>query len=198
MRTSAPVIAPFFRSDLQARLLALLLLGSETELSAADIQSQLGASRAGIHKELTRLMDAGVIERRMIGRAALYRPAAASPLLEPLTMLVERTIGIEPELRRRLRDVDGVEAAVLFGSFASGAAVGPASDVDVLVIGRPDRDALEREMRFVEQIAGREINLSVYDPADWQQRVQRGSGFAATVLQRPLVALIGTVPGVDR
>ena len=142
-------------------------------------------------------MDAGVIERRMVGRSALYRRAEASPLLEPLTTLVERTLGLEPELRKRLGGLDGVEAAAIFGSWAAGT-IGPRSDVDVLVIGEPDADELERAARAVERLAGREVNLTLYDRADWAKRVADGSGFASTVLERPLIPLVGEIPGVSR
>jgi predicted nucleotidyltransferase/biotin operon repressor len=195
MRTSAPALAPFFRSDLQARLLAALLLGADAEVSAADLQAQTGASRAGVHQELQRLMDAGVIERRMVGRTALYRRAASSPLLEPLTMLVERTVGAEPELRRRLAAVPGVLAAAIYGSWAAGASIHPSSDVDVLVIGEPDADRLEREVRAVERQVGRDVSLTVFDADEWAERVAGRAGFAATVLERPLIALVGQIPG---
>ena len=190
----APSLAPFFRSELQAALLAVLLLGSDEELSAAELQRRSGASRSGVHKELQRLADAGIVERRTVGRSSLYRRAEDSPLLDPLTALVERTLGVEPELRRRLAEMDGIEAAAIFGSWADGS-VGPRSDVDVLVIGTPDADALERAARAVERLAGREVNLTLYDGRDWRERVARGAGFAATVLDRPLITLIGAIPG---
>jgi predicted nucleotidyltransferase len=148
-----------------------------------------------VHQELQRLLDAGVVERRTVGRTGLFRRASASPLLEPLTALVERTLGVEPALRRRLRDVRGIEAAAIYGSWAAETSVSPTSDVDVLVIGEPDRDQLEAAAREVEQLAGREISFAVYDPADWAERVARGSGFATTVLGRPLVRLMGAIPG---
>src|SRR3954463_7578773 len=120
MRTQAFTLAPFFRSELQANLLAALLLGLDAEVTAGELQERLGASRSGVHKELQRLIDAGVVQRRNVGRRALYRPAADSPIMEPLTTLVERTFGVELELRRRLADVEGIEAAALFGSWAGG------------------------------------------------------------------------------
>jgi DNA-binding transcriptional ArsR family regulator len=195
MRTSSPAIAPFFRSDLQARILAALLLGPVAEISAADLRRRVGASSSGVNQELQRLRDAGVVERRMVGRAALYRRAGASPLVEPLTALVERTLGVEPELRRRLSDIEGIEAAAIYGSWAAGSSVTPVSDVDVLVIGHPDRDRLEQVARDVERLIGRDVSLAVYDPDDWDERVAQGAGFAATVLGRPLTPLVGTIAG---
>jgi predicted nucleotidyltransferase len=194
----SPPLAPFFRSELQARVLALLLLGADEELTAADVQERLGASRSGVHQELRRLLDAGVLERRSVGRTALYRPARESPVVGPLTELVQRTIGVESELRRRLSAVPGVEAAAIYGSWAAGTQIGPLSDVDVLVIGDPDADELERAARAVEQLSGREVNLTLYDRTEWEERLERGSGFASTVLDRPLVELHGQIPGVGR
>jgi predicted nucleotidyltransferase len=194
MRTQPPAIAPFFRSQLQARLLAALLLSATEEVGVSELQDRLGASRSGIHQELGRLLDAGILTRRMVGRSALYRPAEDSPLVEPLRTLVERTVGVEPELRRALAAIDGVEAAAIYGSWAAGTSVRPLSDVDVLVIGDADADALERAIREVERRAGREVNLTRYDRDDWLERVRQGSGFARTVLDRPRIALVGEIP----
>lgn len=194
MRTQPPAIAPFFRSQLQARLLAALLLSATEEVGVPELQDRLGASRSGINQELGRLLDAGILTRRMVGRSALYRPAADSPLVGPLRTLVERTVGVEPELRRALAAVDGVEAAAIYGSWAAGTSVRPLSDVDVLVIGDADADALERAIRRVERLAGREVNLTRYDRDDWLERVRQGSGFARTVLDRPRIALVGEIP----
>jgi predicted nucleotidyltransferase len=194
MRTQPPAIAPFFRSQLQARLLAALFLSATEEVGVPELQNRLGASRSGINQELGRLLDAGILTRRMVGRSALYRPAEDSPLVEPLRTLVERTVGVEPELRRALAAVDGVEAAAIYGSWAAGTSVRPLSDVDVLVIGDADADALERAIREVERLAGREVNLTRYDRDDWLERVRQGSGFARTVLDRPRIALVGEIP----
>jgi DNA-binding transcriptional ArsR family regulator len=195
MRTKSPALVPLFRSDLQARLLAVLLLGAHEEMTAAELQERLGASRTGVHQELRRLLDAGVLERRSVGRTALYRPARDSPILGPLTELVQRTIGVESELRRRLAEIPGIEAAAIYGSWAAGTRIAPTSDVDVLVIGQPDPDQLEHAVRAVERLSGREVNLTLYDRADWLERLERGSGFAATVLDRTLIRLHGDVPG---
>lgn len=198
MRTRSPAIAPFFRSQLQARLLAALLLSPHEEIGVTELQDRLGASRSGINQELGRLLAAGILERRLVGRAALYRPAEDSPLVEPLRQLVERTVGVEPELQRVLAPIEGIEAAAIYGSWAAGTSVRPNSDVDVLVIGDADAAALEQAVRTVERLVGRDVNLTSYDRDDWLDRVRRGSGFARTVLDRPRVALVGEVPEDDR
>lgn len=198
MRTQSPAIAPFFRSQVQARLLAALLLSPHGEIGVTELQDRVGASRSGINQELSRLLAAGILERRLVGRAALYRPAEDSPLVEPLRQLVERTVGVEPELRRVLAPIEGIEAAAIYGSWAAGTSVRPDSDIDVLVIGDADAAALEQAVRQVERLVGRDVNLTSYDRDEWLDRVRRRSGFARTVLDRPRVVLVGEVPEDDR
>lgn len=193
MRTSAPSELPLFRSELQAQLLSALLASPGDALTAAHLGRLTGGSRASVHRELHRLVAAGIIRREDVGRSALYRAATDSPLFEPLQALVARTLGVEPELRRRLARLEGIEAAAVFGSWAAGRAR-EGSDIDVLVIGDVERADLLRAFADVEDVVRREISVRLYRRAEFEARLDEGSGFLRTVLARPMTPLIGTVP----
>src|SRR6266702_1326653 len=109
---------PLFRSELQLRILALVLLDPDRTWTTPELARRLDAAPVTIHRELHRALDAGLLMREAIGRTYLYRAATDSPLYEPLRLLLERTVGIEVELRSALEDVPGVEAAFIHGSFA--------------------------------------------------------------------------------
>ena len=75
---------------------------------------------------------------------------AVSPLTEPLTDLPLRSFGPGQVLAEELADVAGIESAYLFWSWAAryaGQAGRSPADLDVLVIGTPDRDALDDAAR---------------------------------------------------
>ena len=59
MRTEAPLLAPIFRSDGQARLLSTLLLTGE-ELSVTQLAERAGLAYPTAHREVARLVDAGI------------------------------------------------------------------------------------------------------------------------------------------
>ena len=99
---------------------------------------------------------------------------------------------MEPLLREALRNVDGVEAAAIFGSWAAGQAE-PGSDVDLLVIGEVDRDGLLDSVREMERLTHREIDVTAYRRDEFERRREEGSGFIRTVLAGPLTPLIGEV-----
>lgn len=191
MRTTAPSLLPIFRSDLQAQVLAALLVDSDDGLSVAELADRTGATRSSLHRELHRLRDAGIIERDAVGRSQIYR-AADSLLREPLTELIERTVGIDNLIAERLDALGGIDAAALYGSWAAGR-VGPASDIDLLVVGSVGYERLVDALRPVERRAGREISVKLFRPDEYRERLRARSGFLRTVLDRPVRELVGTL-----
>jgi predicted nucleotidyltransferase len=154
--------------------------------------TRTGGTRSSIQRELARLMEAGVLEREAIGRTSLYRPAD-SPLRDPLSTLIERTLGVAPRLSERLGAIDGIEAAAIYGSWAA-ENVGPSSDIDVVVIGEAVYDDVFTAVAGVERTTGREVHLKLYRPGEFREKLAEGSGFLRTILRRPLVPLVGSLP----
>jgi predicted nucleotidyltransferase len=191
MRTKPPDVLPIFRSDLQARLLAALVLGTD-RLTAQELLDRLGTTSTTLHRELGRLEQAGLIEHERIGRTRRYRAALDSPLYEPLYELMQRTLGVEPLLTQLLGQIPGLEAAAIFGSWAAGDTTA-SSDIDLLVIGDVDRDELLWAVEIVEHEAAREIDLSAYRRDEFDQRRAAGSGFLRTLLRGPMTPLIGEI-----
>ena len=195
MRTSSPGLLPLFRSESQLRLLALLLSDPGKGWTSRELREHLRVPSASVHRELHRLIDAGLVEREAIGRTFQYRAAPDSPLYEPLRQLIELTVGVEAELREELRSFPGVEAAVIHGSWVE-QRVSPTSDVDVLVIGDLDYAALRSRIREIERRVGRQIDLLAYRPDEFRDLVGSGSGIAKGILAGPTKSLVGDLDTV--
>ena len=189
MPTAAP---PIFRSKLQLRLLALIFLAPDRTWTTPELAKRLDATPVTTHRELHRALDSGLLAREAIGRTYLYRAATDSPLYEPLRLLLERTVGVEAELRRALEDVAGVEAAFIHGSFASGDKIKPASDIDVIVLGNADPRALRRRIRQVESLLGRKIDLLAYSRDEFASLAESGNSLIRGIIRGPVTALIGS------
>jgi predicted nucleotidyltransferase len=192
MRTSPPAALPIFRSDLQARLLAAVLLDDGAPLTARELTERTGAKPATLHRELIRLENAGLIRHERVGHTKRYEAATDSPLHDPLRELLARTLGVEPLLQRNLSAVEGIEGAAIFGSWAAGE-TGEESDIDLLVVGDMNRDELLTAVRAVEGQAHREIDVIAYGRDEFERRRAQGSGFLRTVLRGPLTQLVGEV-----
>ena len=83
----------------------------------------------------------------------------------------------------------GIERALIYGSWAArfhGQSGPPPNDIDVLVVGDPQRRALARIARELSQQLGLEMEPHVASPEDYERGA---SGFLRTVRQGPLVEL---------
>jgi predicted nucleotidyltransferase len=180
----------FGRSELRRALLVRLFSDPERELHPSQEARELGYTPQAVARELHRLEAAGMAISVRIGRARRYRADRGSPLFAEVSGLVSKTIGIEALLRDALDGLDGIEEAALFGSYARGE-VTPHSDLDVLVIGTPDREALSERLASVESRVGREINVVTYTRREVDRLLASGDSFVRDVLEGPRVNLVG-------
>jgi DNA-binding transcriptional ArsR family regulator len=67
MRTTAPPLLPLFRSAGQAELLAALFLDPQQEHSIQDLARQADVAYPTAHRELMRLLEAGLVCERRVG-----------------------------------------------------------------------------------------------------------------------------------
>jgi DNA-binding transcriptional ArsR family regulator len=192
MRTEAPLLAPIFRSGGQARLLSALLLTGE-ELSITDLSTQAGLAYPTAHREVARLLDAGILSERQVGRTRLIRANGESPLVEPLREILTVATGPVVFLADELARIDGVESAFLYGSFAARMLgdAGPAPhDIDVMVVGQPDVNAVYEACSRIEVAVHRPVNPTILTAAEFAAP----SGFLDDLRTGPAVAVIGELP----
>jgi predicted nucleotidyltransferase len=189
MRVSIPNVLPLFRSEMQIRLLALLILQPERSWTLSDLASTLHAPTSSVHRELRRIEAAGLLEREESARPHRFVGAQNTPLFGPLRELLQLTLGVEDELKDAL-DVPGVAAAVIHGSWAAGNRR-PDSDIDVVVVGDSDLRDLRRRTRAVAARAGRQIDLMLFSPDEFRAHTREGQGFARHLFDEPVVPLVG-------
>jgi predicted nucleotidyltransferase len=174
------------RSRLQAELLTVVLLTPGREWSLTELAGRAGSSLSSARREMARAEQAGVVSSRRVGSTRLVT-AADSPLTGPLTELLLRSFGPRQVMAEELAGVPGIESAFLFGSWAARYAGQPGrapADIDVLIIGDPDRDELDEAAQRAGTRLAREVNVTVRSPRWWREG---GDGFHAEVTCRPLV-----------
>jgi predicted nucleotidyltransferase len=137
-----------------------------------------------------RAEKAGIVQSRRVGKTRLVRANDASPYYEALAELLVRSFGVPRVLADALADVGGIDAAYVFGSWAarwSGEeGPRPVGDIDLLVLGDPDRDVVYAAAAEAGRRLGREVQVTIREPG-W---LEAGSdAFHDTVVSRPLVPL---------
>ncbi|RYJ24648.1 hypothetical protein CU044_4559 [Streptomyces sp. L-9-10] len=111
-------------------------------------------------------------------------------MYRPLSELMSVSFGPVPVLTDALAGLEGVERAYIYGSWAArynGEPGLPPADVDVLVVGAPDADAIFDLAEEASRRLRREVNVHRVSAAAWEARTD--DPFLTSVRGRPLVRL---------
>lgn len=188
MRTAAPLLLPLFRSANQGRILAALFL-SDHEKSLADLAEELSVPYATVHREVGRLLSAGLLAENRVGNSRLVGPNEASPYFTALRQLLVIAFGPVPLLRAEFETIDGITGSAIFGSWAhraQGDQGAPPADIDVLVVGTPAVARVYAACTRVGQALGRPVNPTILTDEEWGEatpfleEVRRGGMLAIT------------------
>lgn len=170
----------FGRSTIRRRILGLLILNPGRRYHVREIARQVKTSAGTASRELRRLEDAGTIDRTVEGMQVYYEAKTYGTVWETLDYLMRRTEGVRIALRRELEGLPGIESALLFGSYVAGTIL-PDSDVDLLIVGTPDRDELTDRLEAIQKEVGRPINEVVMTPAELAKRRSRSDAFIESI-----------------
>ena len=146
------------------RVLSLLLLHPDSSYYVRELARLTGTSAGTLHKELTRLAQAGLLLRQEQGNQVRYQANQACPVFPELAGLFRKTSGLVDVLADALRPLAAdISLAFVFGSMARGDEQ-PGSDVDLMVIGSPAFGDVVKALYPAQEILQREINPVIYSP----------------------------------
>ena len=161
-----------------------------------EMARMTGISTGALQKELDQLVSAGLVLREPDGNRVTYRANAAHPVFDELSGLVNKTCGVAALLGQALQPLlPAIDFATLFGSFAKGSDQAR-SDIDLMVVGRVSLAELSESVGVVEERIAREVNVRLYDPAEFRQRYRKRDRFLRGVIDGPLVTLHGRLADV--
>ena len=150
----------------------------------------LAANPPSIQRELKRLESTGLLQSSKEANVKFYWVNQGFLLYPEIKAIVMKTVGLGDTLRRELQGLEEIEVAFIYGSVARDLE-DARSDIDLMVIGDAGVDIIHGAVSESEKSLGREVNYSVFDVAEWRQRVKRKDAFIIDVLKKPKIFIIG-------
>jgi DNA-binding transcriptional ArsR family regulator len=194
MKVGPSALLPILRSDTVGELLAQLFMHPEQGFTLTELATELGVSLPTVAREVDRMLAAGLVEQERVGRARRVSANSESALFRPLSDILALTYGPRPVLEDLLAGVAGVDGAMIYGSWAarySGVPGPQPNDVDVLVLGSPDPDALFEVAEAARLRLKRDVTIRALPSGVWDQ--SSTDPFLRHVKSRPMVPLsLGT------
>lgn len=178
------------RSRVRRRLLAYSFTNPAARHYLRELAVKLAVDPGNLSRELRRLERDGLFVSEVSGRQKYFRLNRKYPLYEEVRRIVSKTIGAAPRISEALRGIAGLEEAFLYGSFARNQQDAQ-SDMDILVIGKPEGAALAKEVQKLERYLGREIHYTVLTRKEFEKRWAKKDAFLKDVWGHKRIALVG-------
>lgn len=183
------------KSKIRRELLGLFFTNPESRYYARQLQSMLKVSIGSLHRELCNLEDQGILASEPLGNLKLYSVNMKHPLYQELKAIIFKTVGVEGRLRNVLNSIDGIEMAIVYGSFAAGTDR-LSSDIDLFLIGDFDVNMLNKRLSEIESALSREINYVHMSKKELVLAKKAGDALIERILKEPKLPLIGDMGGL--
>lgn len=191
------MLQKLFSSKLRVDLLSLFFGRPDEEFYVREIEKILQEDVGNISRELKNLEGIGLLVSRKKGNLKYYLLDRKFPLYDELRSIILKTRGAVGVLQGSLSEMEGVDFAFIYGSFASGQETAK-SDIDLMVIGKVALEHIIKHLKEPEEILGREINPSLYERREIQKRLRDKEPFISRVMREPKIMLIGDEDGLRK
>lgn len=173
------------------RVLSLLLLHPDSTYHVRELARLTGTSAGTLHKELSRLAQAGLLLREAQGNQVRYRANRACPVFAELAGMFRKTSGLVDVIADALASLAGMlSLALVFGSLARGEETA-GSDVDLLLVGSAGFADVVKALYPAQATLQREVNPLLLTPEELKARIVGGDLFIREVLSKPKLFVIG-------
>lgn len=176
----------------QQRVLALLYGKPDQSFYTNEIVRWADMGRGTIHRELERLVSAGILVVTQQGNQTHYQANQKNPVFQELSGIVKKTFGIVNVIQGALESVDEqIELAFIYGSIAKGEETA-SSDIDLLVVSNVLAYAdLMAILHDAEQMLGRPVNPSIYTLEQIKDKLKQNNAFLSKIMEKSKIWIKG-------
>jgi uncharacterized protein len=187
---AASLASALFGKSMRA-ILATLYGRPDEEFYLRELARVTATTASSLQRDLAALVGAGIVLRALRGHQVYFRANRACPVFDELHGLVVKTFGVADVLKQALQPLaDSIDAAFVYGSVARGEERA-ASDIDLFVVGEVSFGDVIEALAAAQRKLGREINPTVFPPAEFADKVHEDNHFVTTVLGEKKLFVIG-------
>ena len=176
------------RSQITQAVLGYFMLHESAELYINEMARRFSLDDGNLTRKLKELEEEGILRSESKGKERYYSLNPSFPLLKEYKKLILKTVGFEHLLKEALLEVQGIQHAILFGSYASDK-MNASSDLDLLVIGKHDTIALQRKIAELQKTMGREINVISMSEEEYKRK-RRTHPLLKSIRQKKSVSIL--------
>ncbi len=185
------IINRLFSSKLRTKLLDVFLSLPDARFYIRELERKIKEEAKNVSRELKNLEALGLLISEKQGNLKYYSVNENFFLYPELKAIIFKTTGVQGLLKEALERLKGIETAFIYGTYATGKE-SESSDVDIMIIGKPDLTELNEVISDLEEKLNREINYMCFDQEEFKERRKAGNAFIKDVLSGEKIMLKGS------
>ncbi|MCA9385777.1 hypothetical protein KC717_03960 [Candidatus Dojkabacteria bacterium] len=157
--------------------------------AARELREEINAVR----RELMRLQEIKLLKSEKRGNKKYFSLNRHFPFFEELNAMMQKSSGLGEAIIKAQNKVGTIYFAALMNNYATSlGAVTPTKEIDFVIVGDVDMNALGTIVQGEEEEIGREINYTVLKLSEFNLRKKRRDPFIISMLLNTHVLLIGS------
>ncbi len=150
-------------SKAQRKVLGLLFSTPDRRYYGNEIVAIANMGIGSILRELTKLVDAGLVLSTKEGKQRYYQANVDAPIFEELRSIVIKTFGVSDQIKEALSGMaQRIKLAFIYGSVAMGKDTAE-SDIDLMIVSdKLSYSKLMKNLLNLEATLGRPVNPTMY------------------------------------
>lgn len=154
------MIEVLISSKTRIKLLLKFFLNSRNTTYLRSLEFEFGESSNGIRLELNRLEKAGLLSSETKGNRKYFKANTGHPLFDEIHNILLKHLGIDQITEKVIERLGAVEEVYLTGDFSKGK---DSEIIDLIIMGRPDKEYLVQLVDKVEQLIHRKIRFLLFE-----------------------------------
>ena len=181
----------------RAALLRLFLTNPEQSFYMQEIGRILGKKPGNFQRTINNMAKEGILTSEYKANARYFKANKNYPLYKELKSIVFKTVGVVGSLKEILGRIRNINFSFIYGSYAK-AKESYLSDIDLVIIGKPNEDRVIKELDRLERVLKREINYKLYTPQEFKKEIKEREPFILEILKDKKIMLIGDENGLQK
>ena len=177
-------------SPLREKIFSYFFTNPHSKLYLRETARLLRVDPGNLSKEMITLEKEKIFKSEKRGSLKIYSLNAKHPLYPEFKRIIEKTLGVEGQMKENLKNIEGIEIAFIFGSFAA-KKQDIWSDIDLFIVGNPDEDTLVGKISKIENFLSREINYNIFSPREFRKRTIEKEVFLKEIMKKPKIFIVG-------
>lgn len=187
------MIDALFGSKTRVKLLHLFLNNPGKSFYVREITRLIDEQINSVRRELANMMNVGIVSSETTDNKLYYEVNQRYEHYVPLRAIfadqhVEAVVATSPDIgwRESLKQLPGLRVLLLSGVFVAGST----TTVDLLIVGDIPSVKLNKVMKQVEKLEGRELNYSVLSYDEFYYRLSVRDKFITEILNGKYSVLV--------